>query len=94
MTVPSSKSSYIGEWEGDTRYLQVTPGGFVYYERLKGRYGSTSLQGNLAGFKGDSIRVGVRPLTSTIHVNQPPYEDGDEWKMVIDGEELVRVRHY
>lgn len=91
MTVPQEKSRYVGEWEGARSYLYVGRDGVVYYERLKGRFGSSSLEGNLAGFRGDNILVGMKPLTSTITVNEPPHQDGDDWRMVVNGEELLKI---
>ena len=88
--VPFDKSLYVDEWEGDQARLLITQNGYVRYERF-GSWTSTSVEGSLKGFKGDNFAVGVGPLARTLVVNKPPYLDGDEWKMIVDGRELVRV---
>ena len=88
--VPSDKSRYVGEWEGEQAHLLITQTGYVRYERFRG-LASTSMEGSLKGFKGDNFKVGVGPLAKTIVVNRAPYLDGDAWKMVVNNMELVRV---
>ena len=90
--IPSDKSLYVGEWEGEKAHLLITPHGYVRYERFKG-WASTSVEGSLKGFKGDNFAVGVGPLAKTIVVNKAPYLDGANWKMVVNHMELVRVDH-
>lgn len=90
VTIPADKSSYVGEWEGERAYLLLTRDGHVYYERFKGPL-INSLEGRLKGFKGDDVQVGFGPLAMTIVVNTPPYQDGDDWKMVVNEMELVRI---
>ena len=87
--VPPEKSSYVGEWQEKTMYLLITQDGSVRYKRLKGGV-SSSVEGPLKGFKGDNFEVGVGPMATTFVVSKPPYEDGDKWKMVVDGVELVK----
>ena len=88
--VPSSKSLYVGQWCAERARLRITQEGSVRYERFKD-LSSMSVGGRLKGFKGDNIEVGFGPIATTVVVNKPPYQDGDGWKMVVDGMELVRV---
>lgn len=88
--VPPEKSAYVGEWEEKSMYLLILQDGTVSYKRLKGG-GSTSVNGPLKGFTGDNFEVGIGPLSTTFVVNKPPYKDGANWKMVVDGVELTKT---
>ena len=88
--VPAEKSAYVGEWQTKTMYLLITQDGSVRYKRLKGG-ASTSVEGPLKGFTGNDFEVGVGPMATTFVVSKPPYQDGERWKMVVDGVELVKT---
>jgi hypothetical protein len=42
-------------------------------------------------FEGNNIEAGLGPMSATFVVSMPPYQDGDQWKMVVDGVELTRT---
>jgi len=88
--VPPEKSSYVGEWREKTMYLLITQDGSVRYKRLKGG-ASTSIEGPLKGFIGNNFEVGIGPMATTFVVSEPPYQDGEKWKMVVDEIELVKT---
>ena len=89
--VPADKADYVGTWRGPEMSLVITQNGNVQYERTKPNM-KTSIDGPLRGFEGDNFQVGV-PFVSTVFVvSRPPYRDGDQWKMVVDGVELTKVR--
>ncbi len=88
--VPPDKSVYVGEWREKTMYLMISRDGSVRYERLKGGM-STSLEGPLKGFSGDNFEVGIGPMAKTFVVSKPPFQDGEDWKMVVDDVELTKV---
>ena len=87
--VPQEKSAYVGEWQEKTMYLLITQDGSVRYKRLKGG-ASTSVEGPLKGFEGNNFEVGIGPMATTFVVSKPPYQDGEKWKMVVDGVELLK----
>ncbi len=87
--VPAEKNAYVGEWQAPAMYLLITQDGSVSYKRLKSG-ATTSVEGPLKGFVGDNFEVGIGPMTTTFVVSQPPYQDGGQWKMVVDGVELSR----
>jgi hypothetical protein len=96
--IPFEKSLYAGEWACDTVRLRIRAEGWVRYEEFKDigiapfeGTASRFVEGPLKGFKGDDIQVGVGPVVKTITVNKTPYLDGDDWKMVVDGKELIRI---
>ena len=35
--------------------------------------------------------VGIGPMSTMFTVSKPPYHDGRDWKMVVDGVELTRT---
>jgi hypothetical protein len=88
--VPAEKSGYVGEWSEKDMYLLITKDGSVKYKRQKGN-GTTSIAAPLRGFSGDNFDVGVGPMATTFIVSRAPYQDGDKWKMVVDGIELVKT---
>ena len=49
------------------------------------------LQAPLQRFEGDNFVVGVGPMSTVFTVSKPPYHDGRDWKMVVDGVELTRT---
>ena len=88
--VPAEKSSYVDEWEEKTMYLLITQDGSIRYKRLKGG-ATTSIDAPLKGFEGNNFVAGVGPMTTTFVVSKPPYQDGDKWKMVVDGVVLTKT---
>jgi hypothetical protein len=88
-SVPQEKSAYVGEWQDKAMYLLITQDGSVKYKRVKAG-GTTSVDGPLKGFSGDNFEVGVGPMATSFVVTKPPYQDGDKWKMVVDGLELTK----
>jgi hypothetical protein len=88
--VPDEKSSYVGEWQDKTMYLLITQDGSIRYKRLKGGV-TTSVEAPLKGFDGNNFEVGIGPMATTFVVSKPPYQDGEKWKMVVDGVELTKA---
>jgi hypothetical protein len=88
--VPQDKAAYVGEWQEKTMYLLITQDGSVKYKRLKDG-ASTSIDGPLKGFSGNNFDVGVGPMATTFVVSKAPYQDGDQWKMVVDGQVLTKT---
>ena len=89
--VPPDKSAYVGEWQEKSMYLLITQDGKVSYKRQKGA-GSVSVDGPIKTFKGNDFEVGIGPMSTTFVVTKVPYQAGGQWKMVVDGVELTRVR--
>ena len=87
--VPPEKAAYVGEWQAKTVYLLITADGSVRYKRLRGG-ATTSIDGPLKGFVGNDFEAGIGPLATTFVVSKPPYQDGEQWKMVVDDVELTR----
>ncbi|HEY2629753.1 MAG TPA: hypothetical protein VGI57_11530 [Usitatibacter sp.] len=87
--LPVDKQQYAGEWHGKDMLLLITSDGNVRYKRRKDT-GSTSISGPLQRFDGASFWVGVGLLSTKFEVSAPPHQDGNVWKMTVDGVELVR----
>ncbi len=88
--VPEEKISYVGTWEGIGFHLTIHENGGIDYRRVNGKY-STSVTGPLQSFRGDDLVVGVLFVTTIFEVQHPPYLEGDDWFMVVDGVELKKV---
>ncbi len=88
--VPQDKLHYVGEWKGKQMRLQIAKDGKIQYQR--NREGKdVDLNIELKGFSGDNFDAGVSLIRSTFVVSKPPYRDGRDWKMVVDGVELTKL---
>ena len=87
--VPPDKKEYIGEWHGKDMVLLITQDGNIRYRRRKNG-NSTSINAPIQRFDGASFWVGIGILATKFEVSKPPYHEGNAWKMVVDGVELVR----
>ena len=88
--IPEEKRNYVGTWEGVGFHLTITEDGSVDSRRVQGKR-TTTVAGPVKSFEGDDFVVGVLFITTTFEVQHPPYKDGDEWLMVVDGFELIKV---
>ena len=88
--VPEEKRSYVGTWEGIGFHLTIHEDGGIDYRRVKGK-STTTINGPLKSFEGDDFVVGMLFITTTFEVQHPPYLDGEDWFMVVDGVELKKV---
>lgn len=93
-TFPADKKDYIGDWRGETdgstMKLSIGSDGTVNYERKKGSSTKSISGGKITKFDGDDFEVKVLLMSATFKVSKPPYQDGETWKMVVDGVELSR----
>ncbi|MOA32668.1 hypothetical protein D3C78_1539070 [compost metagenome] len=88
--MPPEKSSYVGEWQEKAMYLVITQDGSIRYKRLKG--GATvSVDGPLKGFNEKGFEVGVGPMSTTFVVNKPPFQEGTQWKIIVDNVLLTKT---
>ncbi len=87
--LPPEKAAYAGEWREKDMHLLIAQDGSVAYERKKGSE-TTSINGPIIGFSGDNFEVGFPPMISTFFVGKPPYQEGEAWKMEVDGVTLTR----
>lgn len=89
-SVPAAKADFVGFWRAPVMELLITQDGSVKYQRLKGG-ATTTVSGPLQGFEGNNFSVGILFLTTTFVVSNPPHQEGEAWKMTVDGVELTRV---
>ena len=88
--VPPEKSDYVGAWREKNMNLLINQDGSVQYERKKGNE-TTTINAPIKKFDGDNIEVGIGPASTVFIVSKPPYQDGNAWKMVVDGVELTKT---
>ena len=91
--IPPEKSAYVGVWQGNSMYLRITKNGSVRYKRVRGAT-TTSVNGPIKDFDGNNFEVGVGPMSTTFIVSKPPFQDGGQWKMVVDDVELTRTTQW
>lgn len=87
--LPPERAAYAGEWKGTNMSLLISQAGTVQYQRVDGNM-SESIHGPIQEFSGAGFSVGVGPLSADFKVTVPPHQDGEAWKMTVDGVELTR----
>lgn len=92
--IPADKQDYVGDWRGQfangSMTLSIAADGTVNYERKEGSKTKSISGGKISKFDGNDFEVKVLLVSSTFHVEKPPYRDGQRWKMVVDGVEVSR----
>lgn len=88
--LPPERAHYVGMWQANEMAILITADGSVAYKRLKGGV-TTSVNGPLKEFVGDSFVVGVGPLVTTFDVSEAPHLDNGVWTMTVDGVTLTRA---
>ena len=87
--LPQDHADYAGMWRDANVTLLLTPDGRVEYEK-KVDGATTSIKAPIKGFSGNDFEVGLGPFSTVFKVTKPPYRDGSEWKMEVDGHTLTR----
>ena len=92
--IPADKQNYVGDWRGQfnngSMKLDIASDGTVNYERKEGGSSKSISSGRITKFDGDDFEVKVLLVSTTFKVTKPPYQDGQRWKMVVDGVEVSR----
>ncbi|MGH8493329.1 MAG: hypothetical protein ACRERR_09530 [Moraxellaceae bacterium] len=88
--LPADKSNYAGRWQQSRMDLVINTDGTVNYLRRHDK-GTTSVNAPIIRFEGNNFIVGIGPLHTTFMVEQPPHLEQGQWKMRVDGVELVRL---
>ena len=73
--------------------LLITPEGRVEYERRDGG-NKVSVKAPIQRFEGDDFVVGVGPFNTRFVVSRAPHLVEGQYRMVVDGIELTRVRAF
>lgn len=89
--LPADKAAYAGQWNGPKMEMLITADGRVDYKRenVDGN-GNTSVKAPIKEFVGNNLVVGLGPMATTFVVSAPPHQDGEAWKMTVDGVELTK----
>lgn len=86
----SVPADFVGEWTAPGITLVLTEFGEIHYSRFRDAGSTVSVTGPLRSFERQRFSAGWGPLSTTFHIDVPPYQDGLVWRMKIDGIELVR----
>jgi hypothetical protein len=87
--LPPEKAVYAGQWRGGAVELLITQDGRVDYKKVEGN-SNKSISAPIKEFAGDNMVVGVGPMATTFVITVPPHQDGQAWKMTVDGIELTK----
>lgn len=87
--LPPDKAAYAGQWTGGPVELLITQDGRVDYKKVEGN-SNKSVSAPIKEFAGDNMVVGVGPMATTFIITVPPHQDGQVWKMTVDGVELTK----
>ena len=88
-TLSTTRADYVGEWTGPGSTLSITPGGHVAWQSAVDG-SSESYEGELTGFRGADVVIGVMGLSFTLTVAKPPTRAGDTWTMTMEGVAITR----
>ena len=91
--IPPEKIGYAGEWRAPNVILVITPDGHVRYRREEGN-SKVTIDMPIQRFEGDDFVVGVGPFNTKFVVSKPPHVVDGQYRMVVDGRELTRVRAF
>jgi len=89
-SLPQDRIDYVGYWSNQTSSLKITADGQFHFSK-RSKDSNTSVNAPIQSFSGDSVVVGIGPLSSTYIVSKRPYQEGSLWKMVIEGETLIKL---
>ena len=89
--IPAEKQNYIGQWQGENMELWIGANGTIDYESWKGAV-NTEIEAPIQRFDGNNFDVGVWFFSTTFTVQKPPYQENGVWKMMVEGQELTRIR--
>lgn len=87
--VPAHRMQYVGAWHAEGVYLFISADGRMEYNRRRGAE-RIAITAPIQRFEGDDFIVGLGPFSTTFVVSRPPWQEAGQWKMVVDGVELVR----
>ena len=88
--IPLDRMSYAGDWRGRDMRLLITPDGRCEYSRRREGGATSSIKAPIVRFEGDNFVVGVGMFSTTFVVSKPPRLVDGQWRMTVDGVELVR----
>jgi len=91
--LPADKLGYAGEWRSETVTLVITPDGSVHYRR-QDQGTNVSIDAPIKRFEGNDFIVGFGPFNTKFVVSKPPQMVDGQFKMTVDGRELLRVRAF
>jgi hypothetical protein len=93
--LPADRLAYAGEWRADTVLLVITPDGNVHYRREdRDPNVKVSIDAPIKKFEGNDFLVGLGPFTTKFVVSKPPELVDGQYRMTVDGRELVRTRAF
>lgn len=90
LPLPADKKNYAGHWKNSNITLEISMDGEVSYKKEEGKR-KTNINDYITEFDKDNFIVGIWVLTTTFEVQKTPFQEGDRWAMVVDGNKLYKV---
>lgn len=87
--IPANKQDYIGDWQAEGMYIEITRSGNVDYRFQKGNI-TVNFSAPISRFKGDDFEIDALGVTTLFHVTEKPHEEDGVWKMTVNDVELTR----
>ena len=80
----------MGGWHGEDLYLEIVQEGTVEYkDERDGRLRISGIP--FQEFHDEGFDIGVGVLSMTVAVDEPPFEEAGQWRMMVDGVPLTKV---
>ena len=90
LPLPEDKQSYAGHWSNSNITLKISMDGEVNYKKKEGGR-ETSINDYITAFDKDNFIVGIWFLTTTFEVQKAPFQEGERWAIVVDGNKLYKI---
>ena len=87
--IPQDQMVYVGVWQGGNVFLEIDADGNASYAKLM-EGASETVDAPVKQIGDGKIVIGYLFVTKTLELTKPPYEEDDEWKMIIDGVTLTK----
>ena len=82
--------SLVGTWRGGGISLVIDAGGAVQDKKESGA-GSKSLTAKITQIDGSSFETGALGITTTFKIDKWPTQSEGQWRMSVDGVEVLRM---
>lgn len=90
--VPVDKRDFVGFWKSEKVTLSIQVNGSAMYVDKTEAGKTKTTQGNISKFDAEGFVIGLAPFDTRFNVDKPPYQDGADKKMMVNGIELVQYQ--
>ena len=87
--LPQDQKVYAGVWQGGNVFLEIKEDGNASYAKVQDG-ASETIDAPVKQIGDGKIIIGYLFITKTLELTKAPYQEEDEWKMIIDGVTLTK----